>query len=430
MALKLQEQTQVVTKLLRDQKVDFETVAAARDGLSGVASGLAAFGTTLDGAHLEKLAKGLGVTADFLDKELLPAADKASAQLDKATAALEKHTREVAKLLEALPVDATSLKDVHDNLAQFGKGLDGVKSTLQVERLKTLRDGFDGMYTALATGADQVERLASYTYPVITFNGLKPEIDRKQFWPEGDEIAGGLRKAGKGVKAAQEQIADVVKHLPELHDSLAASQKMIEGTRKSLDYAMKQHARVEPSLKKLPQQAAQLAEDLPRLGQDLTAVLKETARFRDVATALRKAQQELESSARVWPKLQKTVHASASLLQAASQQLDDALEQQGDYDKALERSITVGDGVAALVPVLTEEMLLQLDEQERSLDGLGESLGEVGSIMSGYSVTGGELVDTARLLVWLMAVLVALHCCYLLTGLKTTRLPGPQEAKP
>ena len=48
------------------------------------------------------------------------------------------------------------------------------------DRLETMRDGFRGLDAALSTGADQVDRLADYRYPVVRFSGLLPEIGRQR----------------------------------------------------------------------------------------------------------------------------------------------------------------------------------------------------------------------------------------------------------
>jgi DNA repair exonuclease SbcCD ATPase subunit len=421
LAGKLQKEVRVVTKLLHDQKVDFETVAAVRDGLGGVAAGLAGLAKTLDAAHIEQLADGLGVTADFLDKELVPAATNAGQQLDKSTAALAKNAQAAAKFLKELPLDVSSLKQVHDGLGQFAEGLDKMKDTLKIKRLKTLQEGFDGMYSALVTGAEQVERLADFTYPIIVFNGIKPQIDRKPFWPEGNQIGAGLRKAGDGVKAAQQEIGDMAKNLPELHDSIAATQKVIEGTRKTLELALKQQGAVEPLLKQLPQQAAQLAEDLPKLGQDLAMILKDTSKFQAVAKALRKAQNELQQQAANWPKLQLAVLASSKVLKATEHQLSEALKQHQQYENAVDQAVKLGDNFAAMLPLMSTGMQMQLEEQDRSLSSLGTSLDDVGQSMYAYGEVGRRLVETSRWLAWLMALLVALHAGYQLSSLRRAR---------
>lgn len=240
MAVKLQGQLQVVTKMLHDRKVDFDTVTAVRDGLGGVADGLMLFAKTLDAGHLDQMAEGLGTTADFLDQKLLPVAATIGQQLEKSTDALAK---------------------------------------------------------------------------------------------------------------------------------------------------------------------------------DLAAVLKDTGKLEGVAKALRKAQQELRASAKNWPSLKKTILGSASLLQATRLQLDQALQQRKHYENAVEQTAHLGEGFAAMLPLLSEQMVMQLDEQDRSLYGLSQSLAEVGDSMASYGEIGGRLVATVRMLVWLMALLVTLHAIYRCAGL-------------
>lgn len=417
-AIQLQEQLGVVTQTLHDQKVDFETVAALRDGFSGVAEGLELFSKTLKPVHLEDLGEGLGITANFLDKKLLPAASEAAQRLDKSMALLQKDAKLTADFFQEISLDLEAVKEIHDGLAQFSKGLDKTKTSLEIKRLKTMKEGFEGMASALENGAEQVERLSSYTYPVISFNGLKPEIDRKQFWPEGEKIATGLRKASKGVQAANQEMEGMLKQLPEVRDSLEASQKVIDSTRKVLDHALQQRGKVEPVLKSLPKQAMQVAEYLPKLTQDLSKVFKETHKFKEVAAALRQAQNELRNTSKNWPQLQKTILGSAHLLKATQKQLEKALLHQKEYEKALEQSVNLADGFAAMLPLMSQQMLVQLEEQEQSLNDLGDSLGEVGNVMVSHGKIADSLVDTGRWLVWLIAIVVSLHGCYLLAGLR------------
>src|SRR5205085_5352732 len=122
---------------------------------------------------------------------------------------------------------------------------------------------FEGLETSLTTGAEQVERLTGYTYPSVSFEGVRPVVEQKPFWPEGEKIAAGMRQAAKGVRAAGKELEELGNDLPRLRSSLAQSRRVAEATRSALGAALKQQEKVEPLLRDVPEHAARLAEDLP-----------------------------------------------------------------------------------------------------------------------------------------------------------------------
>jgi hypothetical protein len=183
--------------------------------------------------------------------------------------------------------------------------------------------------------------------------------------------------------------------------------------------ARKKDGELAQVLKELPKQAAELAKDLPKLGHDFAAVLKVTGKLHDVVKSLRKAQQDLKAAAKNWPKLQETVLASANVLQAARKQLDAALEQRKPYESTMDRVTTLADGIAALLPVLSQQMILQVEEQDRFLYDLSNSLGETSESVSKWGSILGQLAESGRWLAWLTALVVTVHAVYQLAGLRT-----------
>src|SRR5262249_49928693 len=152
-----------------------------------------------------------------------------------------------------------------------------------------MKEGFEGMETALGSTADQVDKVSGLSYPVITLNGLKASVETKAFWPDADKVASGLRKATKGVQAANQELALMDKSLPDLRKAMAESRKSVAQTRESLAVALKNQAETEKLLKAVPEQTAALAESLPKLGGTLLQMLRETRRLRELATGLRAA---------------------------------------------------------------------------------------------------------------------------------------------
>src|SRR5262249_23042620 len=153
-------------------------------------------------------------------------------------------------------------------------------ASLKTDNLDTMHDGFEGLETSLATGAEQVERLSGYTYPVVTFSGLKPSVESRAFWPEGERIADGMRRAARAARAAPREVARMRADLPRLKASLEESRKVVDKTHESLTYALKKQAEVEPILKDIPEHAARLTEELPLLGGDLAKILRDTGRLK------------------------------------------------------------------------------------------------------------------------------------------------------
>src|SRR5258708_5334947 len=413
LATNLRLQTRLVTNSLKGQKVDFEQVQVIAHALGDVATGLDGFSETLDTNGIGKLGEGLGATADLLDKKVSPAAGRAADHLDKTTAALKADATALTELLREAPPDLKTAREIYDGLGRFNEGLEKMGGNIRVKRLETMRDGFRGLDSALSTGADQVERLSDYRYPVVRFTGLRPEIEQRKFWPEGDEIADGLRKAADGVRAAGKEIDDMAAELPKLKSTLDESRKMSERTREALGTALKQQAKMEKLLKDVPEQTARLADELPKVTGELSQVLKETEKLKEIAGMLRQAQKTIDSSVSRWPDLRSTLGNSATLLRATQKQLQDTLSHRQEYEASLKQTVVLADAFTSLLPLYTQQIDSQLKEQEHALGDLSHSIDEVGAALPPCAQSANRIVQTGRLLIWLVAAIMALHGAYL-----------------
>jgi len=423
----LQAETKTVTVTLKAQTVDFERLRTVGDALGDVAGGLDGLGETLDGEAIGKVGAGLGATASYLDEQVAPAAGQAAGHLDEATAGLREDARQLGVLLRQAPPDLKATREIHDGLVRFGEGLDKMQDLLKAQRLTTMRDGFKGLETSLATGADQVDRLSGYHYPVVNFRGLKPEIEQRKFWPEGDKIADGMRKAAAGAKAADTEMAGLEADLPKLRASLDESRKMADRTRQALAVALTQQDKIERLLKDVPEHSARLAEELPKLTADLSRILRETERLREVAALLRQAQKGVDTAVARWPELKTHFAKAATLLRATQTQLRQALDRRADYEAALKQSIVLAESFSTLLPLYLESLDRQLQEQEQGLDELGRGLDDVNEVIPEYARATNGLVGTARLLAWLVAGIVMLHGAYLLGGVKNLSQRAQRE---
>jgi len=422
LATRIQKQTRSVASTLHKQHVNFDAVVTMRDALAEVADGLDAFALTLDAARFQKLGKGLGETASFLDDQVVPGASRAAESLEASARLLRTDAERLNALVKTAPLDLKAAKEIHDSLAHFGEGLDRMNALLKIQRMDAMKDGFKGLEGSLSLGADQVEKLAGYTYPVVTLNGFKPpEVELKKFWPEGEKIAEGMRKGAEGIVAANKELEALNKDLPRLRESLDASRKMVHKTREALGTALAQQNKVEPLLKDMPAHTAKLAEELPRITGDLARVLRETSRLKDVAASLRQGQQGLDAALARWPELQSALQRSAKLLRSTRGQLTHAVEHREEYDKAMRQSVVLAESFAGLLPLLTDQLDNRLDEEEHALQELESSLTEVQSVLPAYSRTTVHVVEAGRWLAWLFALVVCLHGVYLLLSVRLGR---------
>jgi DNA repair exonuclease SbcCD ATPase subunit len=414
LAQHLQKEMRIVNDQLKTQKIDYSTVRTLSDALGDVANGLDGLSDTLDPKGMEQFAQGLKVTADFLEKRVGASADKAANDLDKTTADLRADAKRLSALLRAAPPDLKAARDIHDSLVQFDQGLERMNHLLKLERVDTMRDGFKGLEESLKTGAEQVERLAGYSYPVVTFNGLRPMVEQRPFWPEGDKIAEGMRKAAKGATAASEELTLLSKDLPKLRQSLEESRKAAGTTREALATALKQQDKVEALLKNVPEHAARLADELPQLASSLSKILRDTSRLKEVGALLRQTQKGVDTAMGRWPELRKNLGRSSVLLRNTQDQLKHVLTHRTEYEASLQHTLVLSRTFSAALPLLTEQLEMELGDQEQALTNLGDSIDDVNAALPAYARTASGILRTTRLLLMLMAGIFGLHGSYLI----------------
>jgi hypothetical protein len=421
LAQSLEAQTRAVTGTLRAQAVDFDTVSTIRDALGGVSTGLDNLAQTLDTESISRLGTALGETADFLADKVVPAAKTAADRLDASSEHMRADAELLSNLLKESPPDFKVLREIHASLGHFRNGIHEMTDSLQLARAETMREGFQGLETSLETGAEQVEKLAGYTYPSVSFSGLRPTVAQNPFWPEGKTIAEGMRKAASGTKAAADELNSISAQLPGVRKSLVESGKVVDKVREALGLALQYQSKIEPILKEMPAHASKLAEDLPRLSGDLSRLLRDTGRLKEVATGLRQAQKGIDDAVENWPETQATLSRLAIALRATRNQLDQAVRHRKEYEAAMRETVNLAETFVALLPMITDQFEGRLDEEERTLSALGGSIEEVENALPAYSQTAGRLTQTGRLLAWLVAVIVGLHASYLVLGTRVGR---------
>jgi uncharacterized coiled-coil DUF342 family protein len=426
LADRLMAQLDRVNEVLQNQKIDYGTLSTMRNALGDAARGLDGLGETLDADRIGQLGSSLKLTADLLDKKVVPAATEAAGRLEKATSDLRTDAKRLSELVKIAPLDLKAAREIHASLGNFEQGLAKVQDGFKVQQIETMKEGFEGLEKALTTGAEQVEKLAGYTYPLVTFDGFKPMIEQKQFWPDGDTIAEGMRKAAKGATAAAKQVDAVAEGLPGLRSSLQESRKAVARTRETLGEVLKQQDKVEPLLKDIPQHAARLAEELPQLGDGLAKVLRETDSLKKVAGMLRQSGEGIDGMVQRWPALRKDLGRSADLLRATQKQLTYALDHRAEYEKSLKQSMVLAQAVSAAVPLLTNRLEQDLEEQEQALERLSSGINDVTESLPDLAHTASGVVRMTWLLMVLLAGIFGLHGGYLMFGQHHSRVDVPR----
>jgi hypothetical protein len=427
MAARLQAESDLVTDTLGSQHLDYGTLTTMSDSLGQVAGGLEGIAATLDAKKVGRLGNAFDTTASYLDAGVVPSADRAAKDLEESTKVLRTDAKRLGELTKAMPLDLKSAREVHDSLARFSEGLSKLDDTLSPKRVKTMAEGFRGLETSLSTGADQVQKLAGYSYPVVTFQGFRPRIESRKFWPDGEKIAEGLRKAAAGAKAGAEEMEALAGALPKLRGSLAASRKIADQTKDALALALKHRDKLEPLLKDMPEHATRLAEKLPQLGDDLARVLRDTKKMKEVAASLRDAQKGLDSTVTLWPNWQKTLTHSSRLLKQSQMQMQQTLANRPQVEAALRQTVRLSVEFSRLLPAFVAHLEAQLAEQETALAGLGHSVDQVTITLPAYERTTSQLVETGRLLAWLLASVAFLHGGYLVLSEKGQRAEGSRQ---
>ncbi|GIW82168.1 MAG: hypothetical protein KatS3mg105_3975 [Gemmatales bacterium] len=420
-AEQLQQQSRRVAETLREQQIDYDTVQTMRDALKDVSIGLRGIAESFSPEGIGQLGAGLRTVAELIEKDLIPAAEQTADE----TELLGKQLRDYADKLKTFStntsIDLKAAKEVHDSLLRFEEGLRATQALFDVGRVAQMQAGFEGLQTALTTGAEQVSRLADYTYPVITFDGLKPVVTKKPFWPDGETIVEGMKKAADGAKAAREELAQVAKTLPALHKSFDESRTVLRRTRIALAAGLEKQQKIEPLLKSLPNNTVRLAEQLPGLTHRLAEVLRHTARLRSVARSLRQLEAEINETTKRWPKLQKTLMRSADLLQAMHRQLDGTLKNRQTYESALKTTASLAELFGELPPLLTKQFETQIEDQHKGLAELEHSIDDFAEAIPVYESSTLRLLQTGRWLLWLVAGLIMLHGMHTLTAVRSAR---------
>ncbi|MBO0699052.1 MAG: hypothetical protein J2P46_11705, partial [Zavarzinella sp.] len=395
-------------------QIDFRTVEAIARSLADVSRGLNTWADTVDAERMKQVSTGLGQAATFLDNGVAGPSEKSAADLEKTLAALEKDATRLAALLRQSPPDLKAARTIYDGLGSFDAGLEKLGDLLKPDRVDAMKDGLVGLEGSLTSTATEVDKVSGLSYPIVTFNGIRPNVEMKPFWPDGEKVADGLRKATKGVQAANKELDVLGKTLPDVQKALADSRKSVAVSRESLGKALQHQEETEKLLKAVPEQTAALAEALPKMGRTLAQMLRETQKLRDLAAGLRAVRKTLDDTLAVWPDVAKGLKKSAAVLDQARVQLDFAAANREEYERAMESSSQVARSLADMLPAFTDQFDSRLGQQETSLAQMEAGLAEVNDSLPAMEAKTNELVRTVKWLLYLTGALVGLHAGYVL----------------
>jgi hypothetical protein len=102
------------------------------------------------------------------------------------------------------------------------------------------------------------------------------------------------------------------------------------------------------------------------------------------------------------------------LLRATRSHLQTILKNRQQYETTRRQAVQLGESLATLLPLVTDQLNAQLGDQDQALDDLGLSIDEIGDMLPGYAHLLGRLLDLGRLLCWLVAATLGLHGFYLI----------------
>ena len=408
--------TRSATGVLRMRRVDFEEVEALRDATDRAAEGLDALAGSLDPEALATLGVGLESAADVLDRAILPASADAARELEATSGRLGRGARQLADLIAESPSDLAPLRDVGEGLARFDQGFAAMDGMLDPRRLVPLRRATDGAEGVVREASRLASRAAGYSYPVIAFNGLRPKVQSRPFWPAGAKVGADMREVAAGVTALGGELDTLAVELPKVQEAVRESRRTIASTRQALESALERRAEAEELLKELPEQAARLAEALPDLAADLARGLREVGRLRDLVDALRRIRIAVESARSEGPRARAALGGTAAILRSARDQLDLALEHRDDYAAALDQVGALSDDLAARAPEFADRVEAVLGEEDRTLDELTRGLEGVEQALPAYEATLIRCLGLGRSLAWLVAGIAGLHGLALIAG--------------
>ena len=329
-------------------------------------------------------------------------------RIDKTTAGLKTDASKLKAAFKDTPLELKWARAAVESLTRFEDGLDRMAKMAKVDNYQAIREGFKGLETSLDSGADQVEKVAQYTIPKVKVKGLRLEIEENDFWPEGKEIAAGMRKGAKGCQAAGKQMDVIHKELPQLRKSLEQSQRVVRTTREGAVAGSGPAREARTGFEASTGASGAAGRGATATDRRAGPRFRETGR-KDVALALRQAEKSMSQASAGRPQVREGLSKSASLLRATQKQMQGALVHREDYERTLHQTVELTVMFAESLPVMLEEVETGLQQQETSLGELGDSIDRVSETVPEMGSSISQILLMTRSLMGLFAAALGLH---------------------
>lgn len=158
-----------------------------------------------------------------------------------------------------------------------------------------------------------------------------------------------------------------------------------------------------------PVMPIQPAEALTALGGPFAEVLRDPDTVRQASASLRQVRKLVDGAGSRWPQVATSMTRSAAFLSGAEKQLQTALGQREQYERAIRNTTELAKVSSDLLPVMTDRLDARLGQQELSLERMSRGLNDVHDSLPEIERSAGTMIGTFRWLLWLVAGLVSLH---------------------
>ncbi len=420
-AERMREQVRRSGQDLRAQKIDYEEATERlADALGKTADGINEAVEGLSSEWLDNLALSLALTADFLDKRVVPAAGTAGSRLEESSRELRADARRLSALWAQAPLDVQMARSAYQFLGQFNASLEVVSDRLDEERIHVVLLELKGMELSVLSAADSAERLGSMTNPLEVFS-LKRDQQPKTLWPEGKQSAARLRDLARGIEEARRQLLAQADLVPAVRAWVDAGRASTADARRDLARVIQQRLSEDPKLRNTPLYVASMAEDVLAVGEELGRLLRQTNRLREVSKHLRQAGEGTIVAKRRFQEMRVGLVHFAGLLHRLEASLRQ-VRRENAFKSSLEQTLAALAAFVDALPVLTDSLESELEEQDRSIGRLQGSVDRLSETLPESGRAAARLVQMTRILMLLMGGLFILHGVYLILA-----SVGPEE---
>lgn len=418
-AIKLDTQWEQLIDMARNQGNQLDKIRSIDVALEESTRALSNLEKALQLDDLSNVGTSLKETADYLDDKFSPSLRLTADNIEKSTQALKEEFQYLATLLRSLPVDLQTLKAIHEGLGRFNMGIGQTRKILELKNLGLLQEGMQALDESLLTASKQVEKIGTYTYPTLRFEGLNSTVEAKPIWPEAGQVAEGLKKAAEGSRVVAKDVGKMLsEHLPAVRSSLDEAHKILEQSHLVLGKALKNQDQVDALLKRVPEQAALLADRLPGMASSLAKALRDTAHLDKLANALRKAKELLDLCSLRLPDIRRSMKSTLEVLQAIHKGFRLTLENPVQFREGLERTLNIAQSFSRSLPLFLGQLEQDLQQQEESLVHLEKGIDDVARLLPEASLWAVRMIQFTRLLLTLGAIIFGLHGIYLIFGFR------------